>query len=321
MRVAPAPGAWPAASAGDRTRLASLLAAVPAGQLALLDGLVACAAPEVLEAHARRVRLVVLVHLPLGDETGLDDARARTVRDAERRALRAAAGVIATSGATARRLSREAAAAGSPRRVFVAVPGAVPAAVAPGSAGGCRLLCVASVTPRKGQDVLVEALSRLADLPWTLTCAGPLDRAPEYAAEVRRAASALGDRVVFAGPVTGGALDALYDGADLVVLPSRAEPYGMVVTEALARGIPVVVSDLAGPREAVGAAAGGVRPGLVAPAGDAAALAGALRRWLTEPALRERLRRAALARRRSLPRWPATVAAVAAALDAMERAA
>ncbi len=153
--------------------------------------------------------------------------------------------------------------------------------------------------------------------------AGPLESAPRFAEEVRAAAAraGLGERVRFAGPVTGAALDAVRADADLFVLPSRAEPYGMVVTEALARGVPVVASDVDGIPEALGRAPDGARPGLLVPPGDPAALASALRSWLTSPMLRAELRRAAVARRARLAGWDRTVELVAGALDAAERAA
>jgi glycosyltransferase involved in cell wall biosynthesis len=320
VRPVVAPGTWPRPSAAARSRLGALLAGVRAGEVVLLDGLVACAAPGAVEAHARRLRLVVLVHLPLADETGLGPARARALAAGERRALCAARGVVATSRATAVRLRS----AGQDRMttaVTTAVPGVEAAPVAAASPGGERLVCVASVTPRKGQDVLLDALARLTDLPWTLTCVGPLDRAPGFAAEAARRAAQLGERVTFTGPLPETAVGARHAHADLALLPSRTEPYGMVVTEALARGVPVVASDTGGIPEALGSAPGGVRPGLLVPPGDADALAAALRRWLTEPALRAGLRVAARARRSRLPGWDGTVRAVATALDAAERAA
>ena len=109
-------------------------------------------------------------------------------------------------------------------------------------------------------------------------------------------------------------LDRSYAAADLLVLPSRAEAYGMVVTEALARGLPVVAANVGGVPEALGHSANGTRPGLLVPPNDAAALGAALRAWLGDAALRSRLRRAARERRDSLPGWPTTVSAVASAL-------
>ena len=305
------PGDWPRPEPPARSALAAALAGLPGGAVVLLDGLVASAVPELLEECRDRVRPVVLMHLPLGDETGLPPDEARALTESEHRALHASVAVIVTSEAAAHRIARL---HGLPsERVRVAPPGVDPAPPAVPSPGGGRLLCVAAVTPRKGQDVLVEALSRCADVEWTCRCVGALDRAPEFAAEVTAWA---GGRVAFAGPLWGADLDAAYAAADLFVLPSRAETYGMVVTEALARGLPVLASDVAGVPEALGTAPGGTVPGELLPPGDPDALAAAIRRWLTDPDWRAALRAAARARRDTLRGWDETVRRVAEVLDA-----
>ena len=306
------PGTWPEPGDGERTEVSRLLAGVPARTPVLLDGLVAGAVPEALEAHASRLGLVVLVHLPAADEPGRADAG--SVAGRERRALRCAKAVVVPSEATRRRLLADPQLAGLP--VHVAPPGVDRAAVTAATAAGDRLACVAAVSRRKGHDVLLEALRTLRDLPWSLVCAGPEDREPAFAALVRRriAASGLGSRIRMLGPLAPGAVGAVYGAADLLVLPSRAEPYGMVVTEALAHGVPVLGTAVDGLPEALGRAASGVLPGALVQPGDPVALARALRRWLIEPQLRLRLRTAALARRGTLPGWGATTSAVAAAL-------
>lgn len=317
VRELAVPGSWPRPGAADRDALAGALAAVPDGTVVVLDGLVGCAAPEVVVPESGRLRLVALVHLPLGDETGLPPELAAELAARERRTLRAAAAVITTSGWAARRLvDRHRLPAA---RVHVATPGVDAAPLAPGTDGRSRLLCVAAVTPLKAQDRLVEALARIADRTWRCRCVGALDRAPDYADRVRRLVRehGLSDRIRLAGPRTGDDLAAEYAAADLVVLASHAETYGMVVTEALARGIPVVASDVGGVPEAFGRAPDGDLPGMLVPAADPAALAGALRRWLDEPDTRQRLRRAARARRATLPCWDATVRTVTDVLAAV----
>jgi glycosyltransferase involved in cell wall biosynthesis len=137
-------------------------------------------------------------------------------------------------------------------------------------------------------------------------------RQPEFVAELRRRAD--GDRIRFAGPLTGTDLDGAYAAADLLVLASHAETYGMVVTEALARGIPVLATDVGGLPEALGHAPDGSRPGLLVRPGDPAALAAALRRWLTDAGLRDRLRRSALGRRDTLTGWAVTAEVVSGVL-------
>src|SRR5690606_23975292 len=129
-----------------------------------------------------------------------------------------------------------------------------PAPMAHGGDGVSQVLCVAAITPRKGQDVLVEALAAVADRPWHCRCVGDVDRSIRYAGQVWRLVERhqLTGRVTLAGPRTGPQLAAAYAGADLVVLPSHAETYGMVVTEALARGIPVVATEVGGVPQALG---------------------------------------------------------------------
>ena len=203
-----------------------------------------------------------------------------------------------------------------PERVHAALPGVDPADVAAGSADGGELLCVAAVTRHKGHDLLLAALAGLADLPWRCVLVGSLTREPSFVAQLRRAALAdgLADRVCFRGPLTGPALDAAYAGADALVLASHAETYGMVVTEALARGLPVVATAVGGLPEALGQDAQGRPPGLLVPPGDAPALRAALRAWLTDADLRAGLRRAARQRRRTLSDWTQTARQVARTL-------
>jgi glycosyltransferase involved in cell wall biosynthesis len=204
-----------------------------------------------------------------------------------------------------------------PSRVRVAVPGTDPAPLAPGSGDGRRLLAVGPVSVGKGHDTLMAALQRLVDVDWELDCVGALDVDPGTAESFLAWAGRSGGRVRVHGPMGGARLDAAYGSADLLVHPSRAETYGMVLSEALARGIPVVAGDVGGTREALGMAdrgGGAVAPGLLVAPGDVDALTAALRVWLTDAGARRRLRAAAHVRRRDLPSWDATVVAVDEAL-------
>jgi glycosyltransferase involved in cell wall biosynthesis len=305
------PGAWPRPAAPDLARLDRTLAALPDGAVVLVDGLVGCGVPEVVVPATRRLRVAVLVHLPLADETGLDPVLAADLDRREREVLAAAAEVVVTSGWAAGRLGG--------RPVHVAEPGVERAPVAVGG-DGSELLCVASLTRRKAQDVLVEALAELADRPLRCVLAGPRPD-PGFAAELvaRVDRAGLTGKVVLAGPLAGAELDAAYAGADLAVLVSWAETYGMAVTEALARGLPVVVSD-AGPLPAtLGRAPDGSRPGAVVPAGQPARLAAVLRRWLDEPGYRADLRRSARSRRCILSGWDDTARRLHDVLDAVRR--
>jgi glycosyltransferase involved in cell wall biosynthesis len=205
--------------------------------------------------------------------------------------------------------------------MHVVEPGVDGADLAPGTTAGDALICVAAVTPGKGHDVLMAGLATVADLSWRCACVGSVGRDPAFADGVRRATRThgLGDRVRFAGPRTGPELDRAYATADLLVLASRAETYGMVVTEALARGLPVVATDVGGVSEALGHGDDGTRPGVLVPPGDPAALGAALRAWLGDAQLRGRLRRAARERRASLRGWPATTSVLAGVLAGAAR--
>jgi glycosyltransferase involved in cell wall biosynthesis len=248
-----------------------------------------------------------VVHLPLSDETGLSPQQRDDLRAREPATLHLSSLVLATSEAAARRISEmHDLPAHDGGRVAVVEPGVAPAEPAKAEESGNRLLCVASVTPRKGQDLLVTALERdLADLRWTCTFAGAIGTPVRHAS---------GD-IHFVGPLQGTALDAAYAKADLFVLPSRAETYGMVITEALARGLPVIATEVGGVPEALGRAPGGARPGILIPPEDPAALATALRDWLTDPDLRERLRASAAKRRETLPTWDDTARRLSEVLD------
>ena len=298
------PGDWPRPDRTARAALDRALTSCPDGAVVLLDGLVACGVPEVVAPHRDRLRLAVLLHLPLADETGLPPDVAADLDRAERACLHAVHAVVATSPTAARRLVAHHGL--PPARVHTVPPGVDPAPLAPGTDGRSRLLCVASVTPRKGHDLLVTALARVADLPWTCDCVGPPGD-PGHVAAVRAAIQrpGLADRIRLVGPLTGTALADAYAAADLFVLPSRAETWGMAVTEALARGVPVLASSVP---DALGDG------GELLPAGDADALAVALRRWFTDPDRRGALRTAAAHRRLALSTWDETVAGLARVL-------
>jgi glycosyltransferase involved in cell wall biosynthesis len=305
------PGDWPRPGEAGHAGLARAVREIPDGAVVLLDGLIASTAPETLVPQGRRLRQVVLVHMPLGHRPPDDEAGA--VRAREREVLAAAAAVVTTSAWSRRRLGELYALPAD--RVHVAEPGVDAARLAPGSAAGDALLCVAALTPDKGHDLLLDGLAKASDLSWHCACVGSVARDPAFAAGVRRRAqNSLGDRVRFPGPRTGEELDRAYAAADLLVLASHAETYGMVVTEALARGLPVLATEVGGVTEALGHGEDGARPGLLVPPGNPAALGAALRRWLGDAGLRARLRRAARERRASLPRWPATTAVLAGVL-------
>lgn len=306
-------GDYPEPSAAALASAARVYAALPDGCTVLADGLALSAMPDVVERHRSRLRIVALVHLPIAAAVGLDLATAARFAAAERRALSAAWRVVATGPGALPLL--EAYGLG-PRSVTVVEPGVDRAPLARGSADEViRLLSVATLNAGKGHDVLLRALAMVRSgsaARWHLTCAGSLTREPATAAAVRTLADTLdlGGQVTFAGELAGEALDRAWDGADVFVLATRRETYGMAVAEAIAHGLPVVATTTG----AIGALVGECAGLLVSP-GDVEALADALRRVLNDAALRAHLAAGARHQRGTLPAWDEAARRMAAVLE------
>lgn len=281
---------------------ARALAQLPDGALTLVDGLLATREPEALIAHAARLRLVVLVHMVAG-----------AIGDAELTALRGARRIIATSDWTRSELLAQDAA--RPQRIAVAHPGVDPAPATEASPSGGRLLCVAAIAPHKGQDLLVRALIGFADRDdWTCTIVGSPRVDPDFADALKTQVDTVGlsDRIRFPGVLTGRDLEAAYAEADLMVLPSRTESYGMAVAEALAHGVPVLATAVGGLPEAIAVPQAAV----LVPPDDVWALHVVLQQWWADPGRRRALTSAARDARQAGRSWRSTAALVSAALDA-----
>jgi glycosyltransferase involved in cell wall biosynthesis len=312
VRVHLLPDRFPLPTTADLAAAARTFAALPDDARVLTDGLAFGALPEVAALEAGRLRLIALVHHPLAAETGLTPGAQQRLREGERAALAAARAVVVTSAATAAALRPYGV---SPQRIVVVEPGTDPAPLSRGSAarGGrpVQLLCVGTLTPRKGHDLLVRALAALRHHDWRLDCVGSATRDPATAAALVERVAALGlqDRVSWRGELAPAALDVAWDAADLLVSPSLHEGYGMAVAEGLAHGLPVVATD-------VGAAAGlvGEEAGLVVPVDDRPALEQALDRLLGDAATRKRLAGGAARARQRLPSWAQACQAFADAL-------
>jgi glycosyltransferase involved in cell wall biosynthesis len=305
-------GSFPRPDAQARESLGRCLAAQTEGSLVLIDGLVLGGLPEPVRVHAERLALVALVHHPLARESGLDATAQERLFASEKTALACVRRVIVTSAFTARELQPYGVPAA---KIRVVEPGVDPAPLAPADNDPPRLLCVASLTPRKGHTVLVEALAALRALPWQCTLAGSTTRDPAHAARVKAAIEAhgLGERIGLAGELQPAALREHWLAADLFVLPSLYEGYGMVVSEAIAHGLPVLTTTGGALAETLPAGAGR----LVAP-GDPAALAAALEALLQGTAARHALREGARRARGTLPDWQEAARAFVAALEGIE---
>jgi glycosyltransferase involved in cell wall biosynthesis len=305
--------AWPVPGSRARADLARIVSAIPDGDSVLIDGLVASPAAAQLLPHTGRIRMTVLLHMPLA--TALDTHHDASTQRSEWVVLHAATGVVVTSEWTRQQiLTRYAIPA---HRVHVARPGVDRVDVQARPVRG-HLICVGVLGRHKGQDLLVEALADLAERDWHCVLTGPLDRDPDFVEQLQTRITRLGydHRVRLSGVLTGAALSHAYTTADLLVAPSRSETYGMAVTEALAHGLPVIAAAVGGLPEALGSTADGTRPGQLVPPGDPAALAAALGDWLGDERHRHRLRAAARQRRSTLRGWDQTTQEIANALTA-----
>jgi glycosyltransferase involved in cell wall biosynthesis len=300
---------FPNPSEGALAEAAGILAGIPSGRMVMLDGLAMGAMPHVVAAQTRRLKLIALVHHPLSEETGLSAERAESLRLSERQALAAARHVVVTSGYTAGLVTGLGV---DFERISVVEPGTDPAPFARGSRGSTlNMLCVATLVYRKGHAVLVDALAHLKDRDWRLICVGSLRASPATAAELKQRISTLDlqGRVTLSGEVTDAALASFYNKADLFVLATRFEGYGMALTEALARGLPVVSTRAGAVTDTVPRGAG-----LLVPPNDAESLATALADVMDDPGLRLRLSEGARAARSHLPTWDAAARRMAGVL-------
>jgi len=292
---------------------ACVLADLRDGTRLLVDGLALGAMPGVIEHEAARLRIAALVHLPLGADISIDRHTAARLEAAERRALSAAALVIVTGTATLPMLAKYGIAR---NRIVVVEPGTTRAPLARGSGGEpLRLLSVATLNPGKGHEILLEALAVVPHGGWHLTCAGSVTRHPETADRVRAAIRRLGfeERVTLVGELDAVRLGECFDRADVFVLATLQETYGMAVAEALAHGLPVVSTTTGAIPDLVGADAG-----LLAPPGNTAALAEALTRVIGDAGLRTRLTEGARRVRGRLPSWEQAFGKMADALEHLD---
>ena len=289
---------FPRPSARQKADAEARLRASAAGQPIVVDGLAFGALPEIAAELHRTSPVVALVHHPLALETGLTDNRSQALLASERAALASTRRVVATSPWTADLLVQCCGLAAD--RLSVILPGTDRVPFARGSNGPLHLLSVGAIVPRKGFDLLVEALAQLAPLSWRLTIAGDRESDPAAAARVDTliARHRLADRIDVLGKVSPGRLGALYNAADVFVLASRFEGYGMAFAEALAHGLPIIGTTGGATRQTVPASAGR----LVAP-GDLATLVEALRELIEDNASRNALAAGARAAAAQLPSW------------------
>ena len=302
------PASYPSPTGADLAETERIVAALPRDSVLLVDGLAYGAMPaELIRTFNRPI--VALCHHPLALEAGLSPSRSAELKASETATLTLARHVIVTSPATRAILVQDFDVAAE--HITVALPGTDPAPRAHGTGKPLQLLAVGSVVPRKGYDVLICALAKLKDQDWHLNIAGADDRAPQTAMELRDLISETGlsARVTLNGAVSDERLAQLYACADVFVMSSLFEGYGMVLAEAMARGLPIVST--------TGGAAAETVPDEAAikvPPSDATALATALRKIIGDAGLRTAMANASLRAGRELPGWQDTARTIASVI-------
>jgi glycosyltransferase involved in cell wall biosynthesis len=311
------PQRFPDPWACDLVQTAGLFADTPESAILMVDGLAYGALPERLIARIQR-KIVALVHHPLAFETGLSERRREELEWRERCALAHAEHVLATSATTARLLATHYRV--PVERLTIAIPGTEPACRSRSSQQSApdtlNLLTVGSIVPRKGYDILVDALAAVDGFRWHTNIVGShaLDPSTVVALQQHIAARHLQHRITLCGEYAGEQLEEAFQNAHIFIMASHYEGYGMALCEAMVRGLPVVTT--------MGGALAETAPegaALKVAAGSVAALADGLRRILSDAALRCQLAEASWRAGQRLPNWRQTAAIVAGVLCEVSR--
>lgn len=303
---------FPFPSQDDLAETAYLLTNIAPEKTLVIDGLAFGAMPTDLIKQIQ-CRIIALVHHPLALETGLSPEQQKSLKASEKIALSYAKAVIVTGHMTKDILVSDYGVPGD--KITVAMPGTNPALRSSGTGTPLQLLSVGAILPRKGYNILVKALEPLSALDWRLTIAGAQDRDPETADALKKLIDDLGltERISLPGIVVPATLERFYDTADVFVMPTLFEGYGMVLAEAMACGLAIVSTR--------GGAAAFTVPDhaavKVAP-GHVEDLTEALRTVMTDLKLRKKLADAAWEAGRKLPTWNESARKVAAVIMGYE---
>ncbi len=285
----------------------------PRADIAIIDGLAGGVLPEFLQALAAKMKVVALIHHPLCLENGLSDVQAKMLEQSEAEGLEFVTGIITSSTTTAKTV-KELFNVSVPLQPIE--PGVERGEVRSEQPNGnpVNLLCVGSIIERKGHRILFEALSGLTELDWYLDCIGKTDFDPVLydSLESYLAENDLSSRIKFHGAVDFSELQEAYTNADLFVLPSLYEGYGMVYAEAIVRGIPVIATTAGAIPQTVPD-----RCGLLVEPNDVSSLREALRNALSSEDLRARMRLACIEAEPGFPTWESSAKEMADFLESI----
>lgn len=275
-----------------------ILHKISSGNLVIIDGLALGGMPNLIEEQKERLRIMALVHHPLALETGLSNQERKVLHQSEKRCLSMIKKIFVTSQWTKKQILKF---GKSNNKIHVVVPGTDRADLAHGSNGDLvNMLCVATLTPRKGHLILFNALEKLPKNSWHLYCVGSLERDSKTVKKLRSQLERLKltEHITLVGEVNLKDLSAYYDNTDLFVLASHLEGYGMVISEAIARGLPVICTSAGAVSETIAADAA-----LLVPEGDSIKLSNALLEAINDRNVLIKLANKSRAVRNKLPTW------------------
>lgn len=292
-------GNYPFPSEEEKLLAMKQVNGLASADIAVIDGLAGGVLPEFIKNLSAHMPVVSLLHHPLCLENGLEYETAKALEVSEQESLKSVSHVITTSDETRYMVNTL---FGIPlEEISSVLPGVNRERMAIGSGRPQKnLLCVGSIIERKGHKTLIQALSHLSHLNWHLDCVGAMDFDVELAQEIKALITKheLTDRVTLHGSVTDEAVSEAYHKADLFVLPSLYEGYGMVYAEAIVRGLPVI-----------GTTAGAIPDtvpetcGMLVEPGNSKALAKAIEEMLSSAEVLESYKQGAIKAEPSFPTW------------------
>ncbi len=292
-------GNYPFPNPEEEKLALEIIQKLPCADVAVVDGLLGGSAPEFIQRLSEKIPVASLIHHPLCLENGLDEKSANSLKKSEKRGLEFTSLIITTSPTTRKTVAelfkRD------EKQIHTVLPGVERGTQSAGSQSAClNLLCVGSVIERKGHKDLLLALGKLKHLDWQLDCIGSTAFDEILFAELQALSEQLelDAKVGFHGDVSEDVLSSFYKRADLFVLPSLFEGYGMAYAEAIVRGIPVIGTTAGAIPETVPSTCG-----ILVEPSNVNALTQALEGLISDDLLRAQYRIGALTAEPDFPTW------------------